>query len=238
LKASQKNKHQILVERFEEILKDLANIPDFGLPGTVVTSRTHFAASIKRLAERYPETFGNCTEAGMLALRDLLRKAWASADFREREWYVFLLRRFHADAMRRAQAVQKDDGKDLLREWQSKKEHLDNIFGKSDNTRESPSRRMSPAEFLFHFIDSEEVYASRKSAPPPISDFESAAFHLQRSLHRARYCAGPECQAPYFFIEKKGQRYCSPDCARPVQRENKRRWWQQNRARPKRRKQE
>jgi hypothetical protein len=42
---------------------------------------------------------------------------------------------------------------------------------------------------------------------------------------RARYCANPECPAPYFFVKRKNQRYCSEICAAPAQRELKRKWW-------------
>lgn len=60
---------------------------------------------------------------------------------------------------------------------------------------------------------------------PPASPFEKAVTHLVKSADRARYCANPECPAPYFFAKRRNQRYCSEICAAPAQRELKRKWW-------------
>ena len=60
--------------------------------------------------------------------------------------------------------------------------------------------------------------------PPPIP-FEQALSYLVKYANKARYCANPECPAPYFFVQRKNQRYCSEICAAPAQRELKRRWW-------------
>ena len=66
--------------------------------------------------------------------------------------------------------------------------------------------------------------------PPPLTPFEHALFHLRVIIERARRCANSECPAPYFLTKKKGQRYCSSKCSAPAQREQKRRWWTENRA--------
>jgi len=60
---------------------------------------------------------------------------------------------------------------------------------------------------------------------PPPTPFEQALSHLVKAGDRARYCANPECPAPYFFVTRKNQRYCSEICAAPAQRELKRKWW-------------
>jgi hypothetical protein len=67
--------------------------------------------------------------------------------------------------------------------------------------------------------------------PPPQTEFEQAAFHFQRVAMRARCCNNPDCLSPYFFIVKKGQKYCSSKCAGAGEREAKRRWWHENKAR-------
>ena len=64
---------------------------------------------------------------------------------------------------------------------------------------------------------------------PPASPFEAALFYFQHQASRTRRCANTECAMPYFFVTKKGQRYCSLTCAVPAQKENKRRWWELNR---------
>ncbi|MFL6212045.1 MAG: hypothetical protein ACJ74W_24570 [Pyrinomonadaceae bacterium] len=60
--------------------------------------------------------------------------------------------------------------------------------------------------------------------PPPMP-FEQALLYGIKSADRLRYCANPECPAPYFFVKRKNQRYCSEICAGPAQRELKRQWW-------------
>lgn len=60
---------------------------------------------------------------------------------------------------------------------------------------------------------------------PPPTPFELALSYFLKAGDRARYCANPECPAPYFFVTRKNQRYCSEICAGPAQRELKRKWW-------------
>ena len=68
--------------------------------------------------------------------------------------------------------------------------------------------------------------------PPPVTPFEAAVFHLQTSIaERAKHCGNnSECPAPYFIAVKKWQKYCSEECAGPANRESKRQWWRDNRA--------
>jgi hypothetical protein len=82
--------------------------------------------------------------------------------------------------------------------------------------------------------EADEVRASApRHAPPQITPIEAAVFHFQRNAHLARRCQNPECHTPYFFVEKKGQHYCSVPCAHKAKREAKRKWWQENRAKSK-----
>jgi len=65
--------------------------------------------------------------------------------------------------------------------------------------------------------------------PPAMTPFEQVMYRFHRIAGDARHCKNPECPAPYFF-GKKGQKYCSSKCSAPAQREQKRRWWQENRS--------
>jgi hypothetical protein len=81
----------------------------------------------------------------------------------------------------------------------------------------------------------EQVRLSRdlveaQRAVPALTPFERCAYHFHRIAERARRCGNPECPAPYFFAMKKGQKYCSSKCSAPSQRDQKRRWWRENRA--------
>lgn len=64
---------------------------------------------------------------------------------------------------------------------------------------------------------------------PPLTAFERAVYHFQRIAHKAKHCQNPECPAPYFLAKKKGQKYCTEDCAADSQKEYKRKWWNENR---------
>jgi hypothetical protein len=230
-------------ERFEEILKGLANIPDLPPPGTVITPRAipgvatdyRYKDSIKRMHEHYREIFDKCTEADMIWLRQLLLRAWTSADPGEKEWFVFLFRKFHADVMRRAQSFQDDAGEKLLRDCRHRNATLSEFFATPEK---SGPLDMTIAELLYHLVDSDQIEEARtalKDGPPPRSEFEEIAFYLQRNLTRAVRCQNPDCPAPFFFTKNK-QRYCCGDCAEYGQRESKKKWWRENRGRgPKKR---
>ena len=64
---------------------------------------------------------------------------------------------------------------------------------------------------------------------PAPSPFEQAIMYLLKSADRARYCANPDCTAPYFLAKRRSQKYCSDACSKPAQREFKRRWWDEHR---------
>lgn len=66
--------------------------------------------------------------------------------------------------------------------------------------------------------------------PPRRTPFEESLFYLQQNRRRAMYCPNPKCETPCFFATKKAQKYCSLACAQPAQREAKRQWWADNKA--------
>jgi hypothetical protein len=92
---------------------------------------------------------------------------------------------------------------------------------------------MTPEEM----IKDEENISGPRYAAPPVTPFEAVIFYFQHQGTRARRCPNAECPAPYFFLSKKGQEYCSPECARPARLESQRRWWNENRGKSKRRQQ-
>lgn len=50
-------------------------------------------------------------------------------------------------------------------------------------------------------------------------------------VHANRFgiCRSPECPAPYFFVVRSDQRYCSTACAWPAKKEAKLKWWRKHR---------
>jgi hypothetical protein len=62
----------------------------------------------------------------------------------------------------------------------------------------------------------------------PPTRTEQFLLELMKWADFLRYCANPDCAAPYFIAAKRDQKYCHTECARPTQRESKRRWWAKN----------
>jgi hypothetical protein len=58
----------------------------------------------------------------------------------------------------------------------------------------------------------------------PAEPLEQALAYLLQPNVRTALCANVECPTPYFF-PKPRQKYCTPECAKPAQREFKRSWW-------------
>lgn len=57
---------------------------------------------------------------------------------------------------------------------------------------------------------------------PAESNCERTFNHLK---DRTAVCGNKDCLTPYFFPVRSTQKYCSPECAAPAQREFKRGWW-------------
>lgn len=55
--------------------------------------------------------------------------------------------------------------------------------------------------------------------------FQKACYLLLKNSQKAKVCANPDCPAPYFIGKRPFQRYCTPDCLKPFQKEWKRSWW-------------
>jgi hypothetical protein len=238
-------------ERAEQILTYLANIPDIPPVGTVIVKQDQelavhvrgeripkgkhltvrasqtdqHTAWVEQVKRRYPQIFAKCSTADMFELRHLLRAAWDDPDLRRREWFCFLLRKLHAESERLAESLG-EDGAKLISDAQVKKDRLEYFL--------KPGGRRPVAEMLYNLSDSDLVAAYRDANPPALNEFESAVFHLQRNLNHALHCRNPTCASPYFFLTKKGQKYCGiPACTLWGQRESGKRWWRENRAKPK-----
>lgn len=69
---------------------------------------------------------------------------------------------------------------------------------------------------------------ARRISPlvPPETAFDIAMFHVQTRLaNKMAVCGNSRCHERYFFRRRKGQKYCSSDCAKPALLEAKLRWW-------------
>jgi hypothetical protein len=140
------------------------------------------------------------TDITLLILSEGLRKVWDAPDVRSREWYLFRLRESYHHFR-----ITTDPK--LRGFWRASEEK--NQIG-----------RDATLELL-----------DRMDQPPPITAFEAIMFYFQRRLMDfAKHCGNATCPAPYFIATKKQQKFCLPVCAEPAQRESKRQWWRENRA--------
>lgn len=220
-KSSPKIQRQILgvitAARAEQMLAEWANTNPTVIPKD--------AKAWERLFRRYPEIpsveMGRIMpvsarnrdefdrQMGMAnAVGEHLRRAWDAPDLRRFEWHTWT-------AQKKAQT------QDV---WAATVGKLNipkaRLIGPDDN------RAGDTAAFWNFLFDPPEP-------PTSITPVEAAIFYLRHNRDRALHCPNPECPAPYFFRSKKGQKFCSPECAKPTQRESKRQWWAVNRAKEK-----
>jgi|SRR5215831_5898163 len=171
--------------------------------------------SVPWLRSKYPEMFHQSTsEETIFAYRKELRRAWDAPDQRTRDWYVFSLRRHHA-MMERVIAMD-----EIARSGRA--QHLVEEMGKLEaslSPKQRQEARRSVAEWL-------------TEPPPQITPLEATLFYFQtRVADLAKHCGHVDCPSPYFIADKRWQKFCSEACAGPANRESKRKWWSENRAR-------
>jgi hypothetical protein len=65
---------------------------------------------------------------------------------------------------------------------------------------------------------------------PPKTPFDLAIHNVQRHFaHKMTVCRrGQDCDAPYFFRRRKGQKYCGTDCRAVVLKQRSDSWWSKN----------
>ncbi len=59
----------------------------------------------------------------------------------------------------------------------------------------------------------------------PQTVLQQALNYLLRHSRKAKVCANPDCQAPYFIAPRSNTRYCSSDCVEAMQQQAKKEWW-------------
>jgi hypothetical protein len=193
--------------RAEAFLLRLAN-RDLHVRRTPVLSEEADPAVAEKLREGYPEMAEPLRDLKLFAealpwLQTYLRLAWNSRDQRCREWYLHEMRRHYRDATLEAGFA----------------------FGKEESKIGSDLLTAIP-----HAGIPREYVDDRMIAPPTVTPFEAAAFHLQSRVgDRAKYCGHVDCRERYFIADKRSQKFCSEACAGPANRESKRLWWENNR---------
>jgi hypothetical protein len=223
-KSSQEPKRQVLgvisAKRAEQMLTEWVNTDPSDL-----TENAKAKFLWERFFRRYPEipsvtvdsivpttdtNFNRFRQQVKMALSvaGYLRRAWDAPDLRKSDWYT--------------------------RAAQSEYEYLAASARHGVTPLEEVMERNKDGTVVRRSAEDRAKIESalREIGEPPavITPVEAATFYLQHNRDRALHCPNPECPAPYFFRTKKGQKFCSPECAKPSQRESKRQWWAANRA--------
>jgi hypothetical protein len=216
-------------KRVEELLMWWANLAD---PESA-NFMAHVGALIKKFPEIFAELRGTSGDAkresteflrALWGMRTHLRTVWWATDQRARTWYIHETRRLF---VQHSLALGNPD-LPLLKSALHGRAARDRIA-----THELPNegRRSRELESMpggaLGLDTSKWVYIVEP--PPPLTIFERVMFHFEEIAHRARQCRNPECAAPFFFVRRKGQEFCSEECALPAQRRAKSEWWARNR---------
>jgi hypothetical protein len=219
LNASRREDDQLLgrlsVEAAERLLTSLANaeIPNPELPDAPAKLQTRLCAQTQKYwpelwqpwKEEVQEITTNRAISILHKVRSYLQEFWKSQDPYARDWYIHRAREWYWKA--RIQAT--DHNMAMLREEEAN-------ANTADDARNASS-------WLNIALD------MALDIPPKRTAFEQSLFHLQTIADKTRFCPNPQCQAPYFIASKKGQKFCSPECARPTLLASKRRYWNKRR---------
>lgn len=177
-------------------------------------------------------------------IRELLRRVWRSSDSRDREWLILVIRATHDRFLHSATTssinnhwfippttvrFKKDPATGEVGSYAEESEPytFDPLTSKREARRERLKNYLRRPSNLGEIELTFDLGAELRA--PAMNTFERVLHHFQRNEDRARMCAYPECGTPFFFVQRKGQRYCSPDCSDDAKREQNRRWWRENR---------
>jgi hypothetical protein len=141
-------------------------------------------------------------------MRTYLRRFWLAQNDRERDWHVHRAREFYQDSR---------------------------IRHATQGVSERISSAQSIDELRDRYLDWNQKREDILDEPPPLSHFEDALFEMQE---RARFpstrplkcanCIQKPPSGPFFLSDKKGTKFCSPECSIASQRRSKNKSWATN----------
>lgn len=220
--SSKKGRQGLAAEKARKILECLANLPDWPLKG----ERGDFekcSSAVERMRSLYPELFGQESVLAVIALRNLIRKAWCS-DAHSAEWILFQVRFLH-EKLRRLRAI--CDPVELAEVFNREVREYRYAFSVLKEVGDPVGRPVAARAALVALTNVFEWRRAEREEAPPMQGWEYLMTYLQRSVRDklARRCKSDECPAPYFFRIKPGQEYCSQDCVAWGKRMKAKRWW-------------
>lgn len=104
--------------------------------------------------------------------------------------------------------------------------------GKLRNAWEQPTVPRREIGMLVMLLEIAQLYSEATGKWFALMDEPMAIVMLEaiHSADRMRICGNPQCPAPYFIASRRSQKFCCDACALPAQREYKRKWWNEHRA--------
>ena len=199
---------QLLV-RLEEMLVSIANLPDEEFPIGPDTGSEHRrtyrpTGRPRAITEKYwPELWQDVphqkrstddrARSVIFKMRTYLRKFWGANDPYARDWYIHRAREYYQRLL-------------VLPKTSERRKEAEQA-----STAEDARSAMSWLSMEIERILDE---------PPARNLIENALYHLQKRATKPslapRICQNDFCeQEKYFLSKKKGQKYCTLECARP-----------------------
>lgn len=248
MNSRKKADHQVLgvltVKKIEAFLMECVNLPDIitatptAIPGTPYATWSDGCLPFDRWLRRWQLLFTfqsedkdgkwhsnqipmEPLELFTSKMRTALRRIWNERDARQRDWYFYRLRHEYNRMIVRAENQHLFNIAD-----RQAVNHLRRLVRDCGDQRDTHQR----AAFF-----ERAAGADMMEDVPRICPFEAAMYWLQLNQRLMLRCGGPDCAAPYFFRTKKGQKFCSPECADPARRDAKLRWWNESPNSPKNR---
>jgi len=208
MNASRKRSDQLLggisMQAAERLLVSLANA-DFDLPTRLKAQTQKYWPDLWEQPGEKPE---ETEHRALLILHKIwyyLRRFWEIQDPHARDWYIYRAREWY---------------------WLSRVHELqpEVIVKRAEIDAADTADKVRSASGWLNVL----VQSALDKAPDR-TPFEESLFHLQNIAGKTRRCPNPNCQAPYFIATKKGQKFCSPECARPTLLASKREYWNKKR---------
>lgn len=190
------------------LLVDFANMNDDEIP---------------RFRKRWARSYGRYTNGYLLKRRDELRLLWRKQVIQSVLPDVIGGRARHPDEGRwldEFDARTSAHNRRLYSSWDARDDEGKPIL-------DTPLQefictewlRLNDVHWVVHWKKKRSIQANRRSLPAVLT------WLCVDQADRLGYCRNPDCPAPYILVRRRDQRYCSPECAGPAQREAKRRSW-------------
>ncbi len=197
-------------ERTESFLLDLVNwrTPEEQDAAAVERLRTitkDYWPDLWEWVDAHSEHDQQRTVETIRKIRWYLRQAWESSNADARNWYVQRAREYHHFYLNHPHtpsALRVDDPQRRALIWQFK-QALDelNAADSAEAARQKSSWLNLTREWIL-------------DQPPTKAPFNDALLHLLDLADLLKRCRNPQCEAPYFIGNVRGQprKYCSPEC--------------------------